>query len=106
MLSLESVQCAWSSSFSVGDLEHLLTLFLISWNFIGVYMKNIWLLLSSRIRKLKRRSFLLHSTTTVETEEDVFWMLAVLLENVLVNDCYTNNLSGCHVEQSVQRLTC
>ncbi|CAL1407320.1 unnamed protein product [Linum trigynum] len=28
-------------------------------------------------------------------------MLAVLLENVLVSDCYTNNLSGCHVEQRV-----
>ncbi|KAG8642123.1 TBC1 domain family member 2A [Manihot esculenta] len=37
----------------------------------------------------------------MKTEEDVFWMLAVLLENVLVNDCYTNNLSGCHVEQRV-----
>ncbi|KAH0743742.1 hypothetical protein KY290_031735 [Solanum tuberosum] len=37
----------------------------------------------------------------LKTEEDAFWMLAVLLENVLVNDCYTNNLSGCHVEQRV-----
>ncbi|KAG8387225.1 hypothetical protein BUALT_Bualt03G0231100 [Buddleja alternifolia] len=37
----------------------------------------------------------------MKTEEDAFWMLAVLLENVLVNDCYTNNLSGCHVEQKV-----
>ncbi|KAK8636302.1 hypothetical protein V6N13_005006 [Hibiscus sabdariffa] len=37
----------------------------------------------------------------MKTEEDAFWMLAVLLENVLVNDCYTNNLSGCHVEQRV-----
>ncbi|KAK4714114.1 hypothetical protein R3W88_020021 [Solanum pinnatisectum] len=37
----------------------------------------------------------------LKTEEDTFWMLAVLLENVLVNDCYTNNLSGCHVEQRV-----
>lgn len=34
-------------------------------------------------------------------EEDAFWMLAVLLEDVLVNDCYTDNLSGCHVEQRV-----
>ncbi|MQM02785.1 hypothetical protein Taro_035558 [Colocasia esculenta] len=34
-------------------------------------------------------------------EEDAFWMLAVLLENVLVNDCYTDTLSGCHVEQRV-----
>lgn len=39
----------------------------------------------------------------MKTEEDVFWMLAVLLENVLVNDCYTDNLSGCHVEQRVFR---
>ncbi|XP_055824731.1 uncharacterized protein LOC129893245 [Solanum dulcamara] len=37
----------------------------------------------------------------LKTEEDAFWMLAVLLENVLVSDCYTNNLSGCHVEQRV-----
>ncbi|KAI4384938.1 hypothetical protein MLD38_003022 [Melastoma candidum] len=37
----------------------------------------------------------------MKTEEDAFWMLAVLLENVLVNDCYTTNLSGCHVEQRV-----
>ncbi|KAG5252015.1 growth hormone-regulated TBC protein [Salix suchowensis] len=37
----------------------------------------------------------------MKTEEDAFWMLAVLLENVLANDCYTNNLSGCHVEQRV-----
>ncbi|XP_078444035.1 ypt/Rab-GAP domain of gyp1p superfamily protein isoform X2 [Wolffia australiana] len=37
----------------------------------------------------------------MKTEEDAFWMMAVLLENVLVNDCYTDNLSGCHVEQRV-----
>lgn len=37
----------------------------------------------------------------MKTEEDAFWMLAVLLEDVLVNDCYANNLSGCHVEQRV-----
>ncbi|CAL5403384.1 unnamed protein product [Camellia sinensis] len=37
----------------------------------------------------------------MKTEEDAFWMLAVLLENVLVSNCYTNNLSGCHVEQRV-----
>lgn len=37
----------------------------------------------------------------MKTEEEAFWMLAVLLENVLVNDCYTDNLSGCHVEQRV-----
>lgn len=37
----------------------------------------------------------------MKTEEDAFWMLAVLLENVLVNDCYTSTLTGCHVEQRV-----
>ncbi|CAH9118289.1 unnamed protein product [Cuscuta epithymum] len=37
----------------------------------------------------------------MKTEEEAFWMLAVLLENVLVSDCYTNNLSGCHVDQRV-----
>lgn len=37
----------------------------------------------------------------MKTEEDAFWMLAVLLEDVLVNDCYSSNLSGCHVEQRV-----
>eukprot|EP00252_Welwitschia_mirabilis_P000883 TRINITY_DN10875_c0_g2_i1.p1 TRINITY_DN10875_c0_g2~~TRINITY_DN10875_c0_g2_i1.p1 ORF type:complete len:362 (+),score=59.89 TRINITY_DN10875_c0_g2_i1:144-1088(+) len=37
----------------------------------------------------------------MKKEEDAFWMLAVLLENVLVSDCYTSNLSGCHVEQRV-----
>ncbi|KAG6417055.1 hypothetical protein SASPL_124496 [Salvia splendens] len=37
----------------------------------------------------------------MKTEEEAFWMLAVLLENVLVSDCYTTNLSGCHVEQRV-----
>ncbi|KAG6502245.1 hypothetical protein ZIOFF_042134 [Zingiber officinale] len=39
----------------------------------------------------------------LKTEEDAFWMLTVLLENVLVSDCYTVNLSGCHVEQRVFR---
>ncbi|KAL5700138.1 hypothetical protein ACHQM5_025624 [Ranunculus cassubicifolius] len=37
----------------------------------------------------------------MKTEEEAFWMLAVLLENVLVTDCYTDNLSGCHIEQRV-----
>ena len=37
----------------------------------------------------------------MRTEEDAFWMLAVLLENVLVSDCYTDTLTGCHVEQRV-----
>ncbi|KAL6561208.1 hypothetical protein OROMI_016809 [Orobanche minor] len=39
----------------------------------------------------------------MKTEEEAFWMLAVLLENVLFNDCYTSNLSGCHVDQRVFR---
>lgn len=37
----------------------------------------------------------------MKTEEDAFWMLAVLLENVLVNEFYADNLTGCHVEQRV-----
>ncbi|KAH9323591.1 hypothetical protein KI387_018230, partial [Taxus chinensis] len=37
----------------------------------------------------------------MQTEEDAFWMLAVLLENVLFNDCYADNLFGSHVEQMV-----
>ncbi|CAM8993955.1 unnamed protein product [Rhodiola kirilowii] len=37
----------------------------------------------------------------MKTEEDAFWMLAVLLEDVLVSDCYSHNLTGCHVEQRV-----
>jgi hypothetical protein len=37
----------------------------------------------------------------MKTEQDAFWMLAVLLENVLFNDCYSENLYGCHVEQRV-----
>ncbi|XP_078439312.1 uncharacterized protein LOC144709612 [Wolffia australiana] len=35
------------------------------------------------------------------SEEDAFWMLAVLVEDLLVNDCYADNLYGCHVEQRV-----
>eukprot|EP00249_Psilotum_nudum_P010584 c22629_g1_i1 orf=408-1361(+) len=37
----------------------------------------------------------------MKTEEEAFWMLAVLLENILFKDCYTDDLSGCHVEQRV-----
>ncbi|MCO5579246.1 hypothetical protein L7F22_033100 [Adiantum nelumboides] len=37
----------------------------------------------------------------MKREEEAFWMLAVLLENVLFQDCYTNDLSGSHVEQRV-----
>lgn len=37
----------------------------------------------------------------MKSEEEAFWMLSVLLEDALVNDCYTDNLSGCHVEQRV-----
>ena len=39
----------------------------------------------------------------MKTEEDAFWMLVVLLENGVVSDCYTRDLSGCHVEQRVFR---
>lgn len=37
----------------------------------------------------------------MEDEEAAFWMLAVLLENILVKDCYSDHLTGCHVEQRV-----
>ncbi|XP_002961883.2 growth hormone-regulated TBC protein 1 [Selaginella moellendorffii] len=37
----------------------------------------------------------------MKTEEDAFWMLAVLLENVLLSDTYSDNLYGCHIEQRV-----
>eukprot|EP00250_Pteridium_aquilinum_P005691 c15744_g1_i1 orf=358-1620(-) len=37
----------------------------------------------------------------MKREEEAFWMLAVLLENVLFQDCYTNDLLGSHVEQRV-----
>ncbi|CAM0958563.1 unnamed protein product [Alopecurus aequalis] len=47
------------------------------------------------------RTFPCHPWLNSEEEEDAFWMLAVLLENVLVSDCYTDTLTGCHVEQRV-----
>ena len=37
----------------------------------------------------------------MKNEELAFSMLAVLLENILVKDCYSDDLSGCHVEQRV-----
>ena len=37
----------------------------------------------------------------MKTEEEAFWMLAVLLENILFHDSYSENLYGCHVEQRV-----
>lgn len=37
----------------------------------------------------------------MKTEEEAFWMLAVLLENILYHDSYSENLYGCHVEQRV-----
>ena len=37
----------------------------------------------------------------MKNEESAFSMLAVLLENILVKDCYSDDLSGCHVEQRV-----
>lgn len=39
----------------------------------------------------------------MKSEEEAFWMLAVLLEDILVKDCYTDDLSGCRVEQRVFR---
>jgi TBC1 domain family member 2A len=37
----------------------------------------------------------------MKAEEGAFCMLVVLLENVLVSDCYTDTLSRRHVEQRV-----
>ncbi|XP_002979169.2 growth hormone-regulated TBC protein 1 [Selaginella moellendorffii] len=37
----------------------------------------------------------------MRSEEDAFWMLAVLLEDVLHSDTYSDNLYGCHIEQRV-----
>lgn len=37
----------------------------------------------------------------MKNEEEAFWMLAVLLENILLHDSYSENLYGCHVEQRV-----
>lgn len=37
----------------------------------------------------------------MKDEEEAFWMLAVLLENILLQDSYSENLYGCHVDQRV-----
>ncbi|GBG63592.1 hypothetical protein CBR_g38658 [Chara braunii] len=37
----------------------------------------------------------------LRSEEDAFWVLTVLLEELLLTDCYSENLLGCHVEQRV-----
>lgn len=37
----------------------------------------------------------------MKEEEEAFWMLAVLLENILLQDSYSENLYGCHVDQRV-----
>jgi len=37
----------------------------------------------------------------MKDEEKAFWMLAVLLENILLQDSYSDNLYGCHVDQLV-----
>eukprot|EP00850_Spirogloea_muscicola_P014273 SM000101S09271 [mRNA] locus=s101:373940:377059:+ [translate_table: standard] len=37
----------------------------------------------------------------MRTEEEAFWLLAVLLEDVLLTDSYSEDLLGCHVEQRV-----
>ena len=37
----------------------------------------------------------------MKNEEEAFRTLAVLLKNLLLHDSYSENLSGCHVEQRV-----
>ncbi|CAI5505392.1 unnamed protein product [Closterium sp. Naga37s-1] len=37
----------------------------------------------------------------MRSEEDAFWMLATLVENVLYDDCFAEDLFGVHVEQRV-----
>ncbi|GJP71452.1 hypothetical protein CLOP_g2286 [Closterium sp. NIES-67] len=37
----------------------------------------------------------------MRSEEDTFWMLATLVENVLYDDCFAEDLFGVHVEQRV-----
>ncbi|KAL3697641.1 hypothetical protein R1sor_011717 [Riccia sorocarpa] len=37
----------------------------------------------------------------MKTEEDAFWMLAVLLENVLFSESFAEDLRGCHLAQRV-----
>lgn len=37
----------------------------------------------------------------MRSEEEAFWMLATLLEEVLYDDCFSEDLSGTHVEQRV-----
>ena len=53
-------------------------------------------------RTLQGMNFVAASLLLVmKNEEDAFWMLAVLLENILLHDSYSENLYGCHVEQRV-----
>lgn len=69
---------------------------------LNFYMQNLLFLSELKSLLLQGLNYVAALLLLVmKTEEDAFWMLAVLLENVLVNDCYTNNLSGCHVEQRV-----
>jgi hypothetical protein len=37
----------------------------------------------------------------MKTEEDAFWMLCVLLENVLFSESFSEDLQGCHLAQRV-----
>lgn len=37
----------------------------------------------------------------MKTEEDAFWMLSVLLENVLFSESFSEDLRGCHLAQRV-----
>ena len=42
-----------------------------------------------------------HLLLVMRNEEDAFWMLATLVEHVLFDDCFAEDLFGCHVEQRV-----
>lgn len=56
----------------------------------------------SRVGYCQGMNFVAASLLLVmKNEEDAFWMLAVLLENILLHDSYSENLYGCHVEQRV-----
>lgn len=56
----------------------------------------------SRVGYCQGMNFVAASLLLVmKTEEEAFWMLAVLLENILYRDSYSEDLYGSHVEQRV-----
>eukprot|EP00271_Cylindrocystis_brebissonii_P007501 TRINITY_DN21072_c0_g1_i1.p1 TRINITY_DN21072_c0_g1~~TRINITY_DN21072_c0_g1_i1.p1 ORF type:complete len:449 (-),score=102.27 TRINITY_DN21072_c0_g1_i1:1650-2996(-) len=42
-----------------------------------------------------------HLLLVMRNEEEAFWMLATLIEDVLYDDCFSEDLAGTHVEQRV-----